>query len=89
MGITILVQFIRPYPDERTVKPTPIPRCMFLSCRLRRSTIVANARMLCTKVPRKPYTFVENPRYMHEDMFASEKATLHTLHNWIELSAGK
>ncbi|KUJ06496.1 uncharacterized protein LY89DRAFT_769397 [Mollisia scopiformis] len=35
----------------------------------------------------KSYTFLQNPRYLHEDMFSSRKETLHTLHNWIELSS--
>ncbi|KIM97467.1 hypothetical protein OIDMADRAFT_204249 [Oidiodendron maius Zn] len=37
--------------------------------------------------PLKTYKFIENPRYLHEDMFDNEMETLHTLHNWIELSA--
>jgi hypothetical protein len=37
----------------------------------------------------KTYTFVENTKYLHEDMFASREETLHTLHNWIELSSGE
>ncbi|KAN0098999.1 protein of unknown function (DUF3328) domain containing protein [Hyaloscypha variabilis] len=37
--------------------------------------------------PMKTYTFVENTKYLHEDMFASREETLHTLHNWIELSS--
>lgn len=31
---------------------------------------------------------MENTTYLHEDMFSSEEETLHTLHNWIDLSAG-
>jgi len=42
-----------------------------------------------TKVPLKTYTFLENPRYLNEGMFASQHDTLTTLHNWIELSAGQ
>lgn len=37
--------------------------------------------------PRKTYTFLQNKRYLHEDMFESNHSTLSTLHNWIELSA--
>ncbi|RKU49524.1 hypothetical protein DL546_008893 [Coniochaeta pulveracea] len=37
--------------------------------------------------PRKTYTFKEDTRYLNEDMFASREATIHTLHNWVELSA--
>lgn len=36
----------------------------------------------------KTYTFNENLKYMNESMFDSNDATLRTLHNWIELSAG-
>ena len=35
------------------------------------------------------YTFHDNPRYVRGDMFFNETLTLHTLHNWIELSSGK
>lgn len=38
-------------------------------------------------MPKKTYTFLENKRYLHEDMFVSEVETGHTLHNWIELSS--
>ncbi|KAK1756297.1 hypothetical protein QBC47DRAFT_460149 [Echria macrotheca] len=37
--------------------------------------------------PLKTYTYVQNKRYVDEDMFASNETTLRTLHNWIELSA--
>ncbi|KAB5572589.1 hypothetical protein GE09DRAFT_1100174 [Coniochaeta sp. 2T2.1] len=37
--------------------------------------------------PRKMYTFLENSTYLNEDMFARREATLHTLHNWLGLSA--
>lgn len=50
---------------------------------------VANKATQNAKVPRKVYTFAEDPKYMHGDMFFDEKDTLHTLHNWIELSSGK
>lgn len=39
-------------------------------------------------VPTKIYTFQSDPKYTREDMFFNESATLHTLHNWIELSSG-
>lgn len=39
------------------------------------------------KVPRKIYTFFNDPRYTREDMFLNESTTLHTLHNWIPLSS--
>ena len=39
------------------------------------------------EVPRKTYTFLENKKYLHEDMFVTEQETGHTLHNWIELSS--
>ncbi|KAM3065613.1 hypothetical protein ACMFMG_011322 [Clarireedia jacksonii] len=37
--------------------------------------------------PKKPYIFYQNHRYAHKDMFKDEIETLHTLHNWIELSS--
>lgn len=37
--------------------------------------------------PRKTYTFLENSTFLDEGMFASSEATLHKLHNWIQLSA--
>jgi hypothetical protein len=40
------------------------------------------------KVPRKITTFHSDPKYTREDMFYNESNTLHTLHNWIELSSG-
>jgi len=66
MAFMIVVLLIRPFPDRKMAKPSPVP-----------------------SFPLKNYTFVENPRYLHEDMFATKDETLHTLHNWIELSAGK
>ncbi|KAF3914549.1 hypothetical protein ABW20_dc0105687 [Dactylellina cionopaga] len=39
-------------------------------------------------LPRKIYTFRDNPRYVHGDMWFNKTDTLHTLHNWIELSSG-
>ncbi|TVY82111.1 Oxidase ustYa [Lachnellula suecica] len=51
------------------------------------STKPATRRTPVPDFPRKNYTFLENPRYLHEDMFASKQETLKTLHNWIELSA--
>ncbi|KAK4221318.1 hypothetical protein QBC38DRAFT_134373 [Podospora fimiseda] len=38
--------------------------------------------------PRKIYTFRDNPRYVRGDMWFNESLTLHTLHNWVELSSG-
>ncbi|KAK8105486.1 hypothetical protein PG999_008845 [Apiospora kogelbergensis] len=40
------------------------------------------------QLPRKIYTFHDNPRYMRGDMFFNESDTLHTLNHWIELSSG-
>jgi len=37
--------------------------------------------------PRRTYTFLEDTKYLNEDMFASKEDTLHTLHNWIPLSS--
>lgn len=54
----------------------------------RRKVDQQRGRLTASAVPRKIYTFVENPKYLHENMFDGEKETLHTLHNWIELSAG-
>ncbi|KAK3902165.1 hypothetical protein C8A05DRAFT_15732 [Staphylotrichum tortipilum] len=39
------------------------------------------------KLPRKIYTFQDNPKYVRGDMWFNESLTLHTLHNWIELSS--
>ncbi|KAF2474055.1 uncharacterized protein BDR25DRAFT_255650 [Lindgomyces ingoldianus] len=39
------------------------------------------------RLPRKIYTFRNDPRYAREDMFFNESVTLRTLHNWIELSS--
>jgi hypothetical protein len=41
------------------------------------------------RLPRKIYTFHDNPRYLKEEMWFNETVTLKTLHNWIELSASK
>lgn len=38
-------------------------------------------------LPRKIYTFQDNPKYVRGDMWFNETLTLHTLHNWIELSS--
>src|SRR5262245_33491303 len=43
---------------------------------------------MCKLVPRKIYTFHNDPKYTREDMFFNESTTLHTLHNWIPLSSG-
>ncbi|KAK5657370.1 hypothetical protein OQA88_2940 [Cercophora sp. LCS_1] len=40
-----------------------------------------------THFPLRTSTFTPNKRYVNEDMFANNLTTLHTLHNWIELSA--
>ncbi|OTB03150.1 hypothetical protein M426DRAFT_321953 [Hypoxylon sp. CI-4A] len=39
------------------------------------------------KFPRKIYTFLPDPNYVRDDMLFDEHDTLHTLHNWIPLSA--
>ncbi|KAI1417897.1 hypothetical protein F5Y13DRAFT_176707 [Hypoxylon sp. FL1857] len=39
------------------------------------------------KFPRKTYTFLPDPHYVRDDMLFDEHDTLHTLHNWIPLSA--
>ncbi|KXX79402.1 hypothetical protein MMYC01_204047 [Madurella mycetomatis] len=39
------------------------------------------------RFPRKIYTFQNNPKYIRGDMLFNESLTLHTLHNWIELSS--
>ncbi|KAI0837419.1 hypothetical protein F5Y06DRAFT_297746 [Hypoxylon sp. FL0890] len=39
------------------------------------------------KFPRKIYTFLPDPQYVRDDMLFDEHDTLHTLHNWIPLSA--
>ncbi|KAK4148668.1 hypothetical protein C8A00DRAFT_38754 [Chaetomidium leptoderma] len=53
--------------------------------------VVARETMQRTPVPRLPrklYTFQDNPQYVRGDMWFNETLTLHTLHNWIELSSG-
>jgi hypothetical protein len=47
-----------------------------------------NLAKIAATVPRKEYTFVPNEKYMNETMFFNREDTLHTLHRWIELSAG-
>ncbi|KAI1802782.1 hypothetical protein F4811DRAFT_527925 [Daldinia bambusicola] len=37
--------------------------------------------------PRKIYTFLPDSKYVRDDMLFDEHNTLHTLHNWIPLSA--
>ncbi|KAI0165133.1 hypothetical protein GGR52DRAFT_95680 [Hypoxylon sp. FL1284] len=39
------------------------------------------------KFPRKIYTFLPDEHYVRDDMLFKEEDTLHTLHNWIPLSA--
>ncbi|KAI4860514.1 hypothetical protein F4820DRAFT_452822 [Hypoxylon rubiginosum] len=39
------------------------------------------------RFPRKTYTFLPDPQYVRDDMLFDEHDTLHTLHNWIPLSA--
>ncbi|KAI0384611.1 hypothetical protein F5Y04DRAFT_217291 [Hypomontagnella monticulosa] len=39
------------------------------------------------KFPRKIYTFLPDPNYVRDDMLFDEHDTLHSLHNWIPLSA--
>ncbi|KAI6086358.1 hypothetical protein F4821DRAFT_129464 [Hypoxylon rubiginosum] len=39
------------------------------------------------RFPRKTYTFLPDPQYVRDDMLFDEHNTLHTLHNWIPLSA--
>ncbi|PTB65659.1 hypothetical protein BBK36DRAFT_66216 [Trichoderma citrinoviride] len=39
------------------------------------------------RLPQKLYTFRDNPRYMRGEMWFNSSDTLHTLHNWIELSS--
>ncbi|KAI0890173.1 uncharacterized protein GGS22DRAFT_183520 [Annulohypoxylon maeteangense] len=48
---------------------------------------VEERRSPVPKFPRKTYTFLPNPQYIQENMLFDEHATLHTLHNWIPLSA--
>ncbi|KAL2021439.1 hypothetical protein VTK56DRAFT_7192 [Thermocarpiscus australiensis] len=37
--------------------------------------------------PRKIYTFHNDPKYVHGDMWFNESETLRTLHNWIDFSS--
>lgn len=43
--------------------------------------------LILEQVPRKLYTFRNDPQYVREDMFFNESTTLHTLHNWIPFSS--
>lgn len=48
----------------------------------------SNIEWFCVSaVPRKVYTFLPDPQYVRDDMLFDEHDTLHTLHNWIPLSA--
>ncbi|KAK6343482.1 hypothetical protein TWF730_011071 [Orbilia blumenaviensis] len=39
------------------------------------------------RLPRKLYTFRNNPQYVHDKMWFNKTDTLRTLHNWIPLSS--
>ncbi|KAI0021949.1 hypothetical protein F4780DRAFT_778221 [Xylariomycetidae sp. FL0641] len=39
------------------------------------------------RFPRKTYKFLPDPQFVRDDMFFDEHDTMHTLHNWIPLSA--
>jgi hypothetical protein len=69
--------------SRHTLRRTPVPDCRLAI--VRRPVAAANHRHL---VPRKIYTFQDNPKYLRGDMWFNETLTLHTLHNWIELSSG-
>src|SRR5215469_6249908 len=78
MALLIVAMLARDYINIKVTRPSAVPQCMFISlC----PKLLRKRKMLTTmEVPMKTYKFIENPRYLHEDMFASETETLHTLH---------
>jgi hypothetical protein len=87
MALLIFVLLVHP-PSRTTMKPSAVPNCMS-SLKVMMQIISITLVTQISKVPLKTYTFVENPRYLHEDMFSSQHETLTTLHKWIELSSGQ
>ncbi|KAF2447732.1 hypothetical protein P171DRAFT_382825 [Karstenula rhodostoma CBS 690.94] len=65
--------------------------CTIAALLVRQSTSASGCspirRTPMPQLSRKLYTFQSNPRYTPEDMFTNKSTTLHTLHNWIELSS--
>jgi hypothetical protein len=85
MAFLILVLLAHP-PGRQMTKPSAVPTCMSLT----RNEYGKGCWLTCnSEVPLRTYTFVQNPGYLHEGMFANKEETLHTLHNWIELSSGR
>jgi hypothetical protein len=79
MAFLILGLLAHP-PGRQMTKPSAVPTCMSLT----HNKYGKSCWLTCdSEVPLKTYTFVENPRYLHEDMFASQEETLHPRHNWI------
>jgi hypothetical protein len=85
MAVTIIyLIFWHPEPGSETLRRSPVPRCMLL-----KQSMTHLQPLTFPLVPRKIYTFHNDPKYTREDMFFNESATLRTLHNWIELSSGR
>lgn len=72
---------------RETIRRTPVPQRTWND---RKTPWHALRKLIAhaAQVPRKIYTFQDNPRYVRGDMWFNESLTLHTLHNWIELSSG-
>jgi hypothetical protein len=81
MAATIVFLLFFRAPPSKTLRRTPVPDCMFTRPRTR------DVILTSYQVPRKIYTFHNDPKYTREDMFLNETTTLHTLHNWIPLSS--
>jgi hypothetical protein len=49
MAFVVVVLLIHPFRDRKTVKPSPVPRCMFLTCDLKTKEDIAVANMKLRK----------------------------------------
>jgi hypothetical protein len=89
MAVTIVYLLVfKPFVVSReTIRRTPVPRCTFTLPFPLLLLLLLLLTQWC-QVPRKIYTFRNNPKYVNDDMWFNESLTLRTLHNWIELSSG-
>lgn len=71
--------------SPHSLQKTPIPDRK----RIDPAKAILLPSLMSSLVPRKLYTFNEDRRYLNEEMFNSEEETMHTLHQWIPLSAGE
>jgi hypothetical protein len=86
MGLLIFLLLVN-VQGRKTIQASTFPTCRSLTHSLYAKLARLPRLIQSSEVPMKKYLFVENPRYLHENMFASKEETLHTLHNWIELSS--